>query len=409
MQIKLTIAFLAVGVFSACAVGLVANWKLMRDFRQEVRDRAFSRFTEDFREYIATHPGWAEGIDNSAFDAFVKERQREMAPPPLPVPSGAPITDRRRRPPFHFLAVSVDGTILKGVGDYKNGDLAPAYVMKDARPVELDGQVSAFVSPVGDIALTPGDKRYLAAMREALYMGLAAASALALLFGLALGRGMSRTLRELTTAIRSMYSSVGERQQVAVRGNDELTRVARAFNEMNDELTRTHAELREMGIRDGLTGLFNRRYFDEQAAQAFEQANRYDQPLTVMIGDLDHFKRVNDDFSHETGDKVLERVAVLMEANTRKSDVVARYGGEEFVILFPQTRGDQAMVSCEKIRAAVESHPWEDIASGLSVTMSMGLCDEINLGSAEGMVSQADRRLYAAKDGGRNRVIHEGD
>jgi diguanylate cyclase (GGDEF)-like protein len=153
-----------------------------------------------------------------------------------------------------------------------------------------------------------------------------------------------------------------------------------------------------------LTGLYNRRHFDEHVARTFAQAERYGHPLTVMIGDIDFFKRINDGFSHAVGDAVLCQVARILQDNTRESDVVARYGGEEFVIALAETPLSQATNLCEKLRAKVEAHPWNDIAPELRVTMSMGLCDDLGLGSLEKMVAYADTKLYQAKTGGRNRV-----
>jgi len=111
---------------------------------------------------------------------------------------------------------------------------------------------------------------------------------------------------------------------------------------MSKELAASHDRIRsqalllkELSIRDELTGLLNRRHFDEQAATLFAQAVRYKQPLTVVMCDLDRFKQINDRFSHAAGDVVLRHVAEILHSDTRASDVVARYGGEEFVILFP--------------------------------------------------------------------------
>lgn len=126
-----------------------------------------------------------------------------------------------------------------------------------------------------------------------------------------------------------------------------------------------------------------------------------------MIGDLDHFKRINDEFSHELGDQVLQIVARIIHKSTRNSDVTARYGGEEFVILFPQTAMAQAYVCCEKLRKAIQEYPWEELHEGLSVTMSIGITDDLSCGNVDKMVSRADERLYLAKGAGRNTVMSD--
>jgi len=129
-------------------------------------------------------------------------------------------------------------------------------------------------------------------------------------------------------------------------------------------------------------------------------------PLSVMIGDIDFFKKINDRFSHATGDAVLRQVGAILREHTRGSDVVARYGGEEFVIAFPETELDEAAAFCERLRQKIESHPWRDIHADLAVTMSMGLNGDVGLGSVEKMLAAADALLYQAKHAGRNRVLH---
>jgi diguanylate cyclase (GGDEF)-like protein len=184
----------------------------------------------------------------------------------------------------------------------------------------------------------------------------------------------------------------------------ELRQRHQELQELHATVNEQAAMLKELSIRDGLTGLYNRRHFDEHVARTFAQAERYDHPLTVMIGDIDFFKRINDGFSHAVGDAVLCQVARILQDNTRESDVVARYGGEEFVIALAETPLSQATNLCEKLRAKIEAHPWNQIAPELRVTMSMGLCDDLGLGSLEKMMAYADTRLYQAKTGGRNRV-----
>lgn len=193
-------------------------------------------------------------------------------------------------------------------------------------------------------------------------------------------------------------------QQVPVRSNDEIGELASAFNSMSGRLAEAHRELRELSIRDPLTQLYNRRYFNEQCEKLYQQACRYDHPLTVMVGDLDHFKHINDSLSHAVGDDVLRHIGELLLAHSRTSDIVSRHGGEEFVIAFAETSLEQATKHCEALRKAIESHPWHLIHPELHVTMSMGLSDLRAAGSVEKMVNEADCRLYAAKAGGRNRI-----
>ncbi|HEY1149720.1 MAG TPA: GGDEF domain-containing protein, partial [Pseudoduganella sp.] len=222
---------------------------------------------------------------------------------------------------------------------------------------------------------------------------------------------------KLTDAVRAMHG--GElRQRVPVQGQDEVAELAKAFNEMSERLAQTHEELqashqtilhqaeqlRELSVRDALTQLYNRRHFDEQAATLYNQAVRHKRPLALAICDIDHFKQINDKFSHATGDAVLRQVASLLRGHMRQADLVARYGGEEFVMAFPETPGLQAASLCDKLRGLVEAYPWQEVHPDVKVTISIGVSADIGAGSAAAMLQKADTQLYRAKDSGRNRV-----
>ncbi len=162
--------------------------------------------------------------------------------------------------------------------------------------------------------------------------------------------------------------------------------------------------VRHMAYADGLTGIFNRRYFEMRIAEEMERARRYDNALALIMVDLDHFKRLNDEFGHLLGDEVLRQVTTLFGQNLRKSDIVCRYGGEEFVLLMPQTAVEQATAAAEKLRKAIETWSFPGVA--WPVTISSGVSSFPADGdSRDALVSAADRALYAAKQGGRNRVV----
>ena len=163
-------------------------------------------------------------------------------------------------------------------------------------------------------------------------------------------------------------------------------------------------ELERQSREDSLTGLFNRRYMDFRLTQEFDRARRYRHPLSVAMGDIDFFKKVNDEFSHRVGDEVLKRFAQVFLSNLRSSDVVSRYGGEEFLIIFPETELEKAAIVCEKIRRAVEGYTWDALDPELKVTISLGVAGEASHPNYERMVLAADEKLYEAKHLGRNRV-----
>lgn len=173
---------------------------------------------------------------------------------------------------------------------------------------------------------------------------------------------------------------------------------------MNDQLQLLTERLERQAKEDPLTSLYNRRHFDTVLEEAYLKSYRYGNPMSVMICDIDNFKRVNDTFSHAVGDEVLIRIAEIFKDTVRASDTVARYGGEEFVVLYPETSAATALPVCERIRLAVENYPWHEIHPDLAVTISIGVCDDTTLGSGETMIARADDKLYEVKRNGKNHI-----
>ncbi len=194
---------------------------------------------------------------------------------------------------------------------------------------------------------------------------------------------------------------------------ERAQREAELYRVKNIELTKAYEQLRAQALllekqarEDGLTGLNNRRYFEQRFAEEFERALRFNHPLSVAICDVDYFKKINDRFSHAIGDEVLRTVAKIFRQNIRQVDILGRYGGEEFVFLFPETTLERAVIACEKIRKAVEDYNWEFVQEGLTVTVSIGVTSDLRVLNHEKMMSNADEKLYQAKNTGRNRVCY---
>jgi diguanylate cyclase (GGDEF)-like protein len=159
----------------------------------------------------------------------------------------------------------------------------------------------------------------------------------------------------------------------------------------------------QLAYRDGLTGIYNRRYFELQIASEIERASRYDGRLAIIMIDIDNFKRLNDEFGHLLGDEVLRQVSEIFVQQLRKVDVVCRYGGEEFAILVPQTSGGNALEVAEKLRRMVESYLFPGVPR--KVTISSGVAEFPAHGrTRDELVASADAALYASKEAGRNRV-----
>ncbi len=175
----------------------------------------------------------------------------------------------------------------------------------------------------------------------------------------------------------------------------QLLQLAKSLQEKNEELN-------ELAITDELTGLYNRHYIDQIIENEMSRSDRYDEPLSMILLDLDFFKRVNDSWGHPIGDEVLRRTAEITKNNIRKSDIMARMGGEEFAIFLPHCTITGALVVAEKIRNLLESteHPMAGV-----VTSSFGVAERRKNESFYNWYKRADEALYRAKEGGRNRVI----
>ncbi len=174
------------------------------------------------------------------------------------------------------------------------------------------------------------------------------------------------------------------------------------YSHMSDELIEANALLQEMSETDPLTGLAIRRRFDPIAESAFLSARRYRQPLSLLMFDIDHFKRVNDEFGHEAGDRVLTGVARTARGIVREVDLIARIGGEEFLVLFPQTGMAEARQVAERLVAAMDR-----LADAIParVTLSIGIAElEDRDQGVSSLVRRADMALYQAKREGRNRI-----
>jgi diguanylate cyclase (GGDEF)-like protein len=159
----------------------------------------------------------------------------------------------------------------------------------------------------------------------------------------------------------------------------------------------------QLAYLDGLTGIFNRRFFEMRIQEEIQRAGRYESELSVVMLDLDHFKRLNDEFGHLLGDEVLRQMSVIFQNHLRKGDVVCRYGGEEFALLLPNTSTENAVEVAEKLRRTVETWHFPGVAR--PVTLSAGIAGFPEHGNnRDEIIAAADNALYFAKQNGRNRV-----
>lgn len=206
------------------------------------------------------------------------------------------------------------------------------------------------------------------------------------------------------------YKWISDRAQALWDRNLELLRVAGSFTDITerrlyeDQLHEANNRLEELAMKDGLTGVYNRRALEERLAMEYERVRRYRMSLSLMLLDVDHFKDYNDTFGHQQGDVVLKQFAALLDRNTRDVDFVARYGGEEFVILLPHTSHEGSKFVSERCLQSIRSHPWPCRAITASIGVST-LEPEDNI-DWESLLKLADEAMYQSKDNGRDQITY---
>lgn len=177
---------------------------------------------------------------------------------------------------------------------------------------------------------------------------------------------------------------------------------------LQNELEARNQELEKLSISDGLTGLFNHRHMQEVVHEEFERAKRTGEPVSVVMFDFDHFKKVNDTWGHQVGDRVLQEMAGILQRTAREIDKIGRYGGEEFIVVLPDTGIDDAATFAERVRSRVEDHAFAvGRAEPLRLTVSAGAATYPHpaVYNPRTLIHRADQALYAAKAAGRNRVV----
>jgi diguanylate cyclase (GGDEF)-like protein len=176
---------------------------------------------------------------------------------------------------------------------------------------------------------------------------------------------------------------------------------------LQDDLKKSNELLKELSNTDPLTQLFNRRYMMEVLEKEIHRTARKGSPISLILMDIDHFKKVNDAYGHQHGDAVLVNVAGLIRQHLRSYDVAARYGGEEFVVILPETPLDESMVVAERIRQGIQQVAFTGKLQQLKITISMGVAvyPAPGVDTIDDIIRVADEALYRAKAEGRNRII----
>lgn len=188
-------------------------------------------------------------------------------------------------------------------------------------------------------------------------------------------------------------------------------KTARRILDLESSLQKSLEEIKQLSVRDALTGAFNRGYLDQHLPHEIRRADRYLRDLSLIMMDLDHFKKINDTWGHQAGDAVLQHCIRIIAGTIRHEvDWVARYGGEEFVLVLPETDRTGCRVVAERLRSLIEAAPCSFRGATLGITASFGTvtrthADSRTINSPDQLLNLADQCLYAAKQAGRNRVV----
>ena len=214
--------------------------------------------------------------------------------------------------------------------------------------------------------------------------------------------GKKQNLEDLIHLFDS-YRSVNKRQYLTTQQNYHLlNQKVKLIEQENIGLKRLVVRARNQALRDNLTGIWNRQALDEAMQKEYHRWQRYRKPLSMIMWDIDFFKKVNDQYGHAAGDKILRIIANIFNSSTRNADFIARFGGEEFIGLFPETPIEYALGLAEKIRLQISQYPFDYNQHAFSMTTSAGLTCFKTGDKIEDVFRRADSALYQAKEQGRN-------
>ncbi|MDH4320534.1 MAG: GGDEF domain-containing protein [Desulfobulbaceae bacterium] len=222
---------------------------------------------------------------------------------------------------------------------------------------------------------------------------------ISILCAILLASYLTKPLQRLIAVVGQISSGSFPDETLRITGNDEIAALTEAFNEMAKKL-------KKMVYHDPLTGAYNRQMFQQRITQEIAHARRHQQPLALLMIDVDHFKKINDTFGHLAGDRVLQQISDLLRTTVRTDDYVARFGGEEFVVIAPETEPETAMILAERVRATMAAHAFTvDSETTRWLTISIGVANlTASTQTVDDLIRNADNALYAAKENGRNQV-----
>ncbi len=206
----------------------------------------------------------------------------------------------------------------------------------------------------------------------------------------------------LRNAVQGVLLAVGTANETYDRAHENLLGIVAAQASVTLERASYFQKQEDQARSDGLTGLYNRRMFQEALIDELSRVKRYSHPLSLIMIDIDHFKKCNDTFGHPVGDEVICMVARTIASMVRATDRAFRYGGEEFAVLLPETAAASGRILAERVRRQIEA---DRSVQGIAVTISCGITGVLPDDTTDTFVKRSDAALYGAKEAGRNRVV----
>jgi diguanylate cyclase len=219
-----------------------------------------------------------------------------------------------------------------------------------------------------------------------------------------LGHSISQHLGLIMTAMQEYRTEEDTRESALTAQLADMQKKLHEMEKLAEVAQQAIEEQRKKAMHDALTGLPNREAYDQRLDQEVTRLKRYGNKLSLMVCDIDLFKRINDNYGHLAGDKVLKIIAKSLQINLRDSDFIARFGGEEFVALMPETSKEEAKLVADKLRQKIENSPFSFKKEPVQITISFGISEFAQDESADEVFARADKALYEAKDNGRNQV-----